>query len=268
MRLTTSLEASRRYFIQSVYKLDDYAGSPLKRLRDEFLLLWYEAKYPKPVLSASEIPRYINAEEWKEREQAANRVLEEWAVSCALVSRNGEGKEVPADWLVDFARVFCEESARSTPNEGVLPRFARTEATMPPPGQGGAVLVIPMDHPDRLPGETWREFERRAKKAVAADVKRRRRVLERLSAFKPIRTRETKAAPLDHFEWFILYQCCRWKLTEIKSKYANTGDPASPATPSTGPGSLQTIWMGISSAAARTGLALIARRLALKRFRR
>ena len=264
MRLTTGREASRRYFIESAIKLANCAGSPLERLRHEFLPRWHAAKCPKPTPLASGRSQYLTGEQRKAREQAANGVLEHWAEACNLFSRDADGNNVAADWLVDFARGICEsESTPNTPkgDAAVSPRLARFgETTMPPPGQAGPVLAIPMDHPDRLPKETWRDFGRRAKKALAKYVKQQEQdegLLAQYKAFqrKPKRTRETKVSPLVHFEWFILYQCCEWKLIEIQAAYPDRGSP-------------QTIYQGIKSAAARTGLAQIAKDRHLKKSSR
>jgi hypothetical protein len=100
-----------------------------------------------------------------------------------------------------------------------------------------------MNQPDQLEDETLQDFKSRARKAFNV-------YLKGLSLRKQIRPdRRKRVMPkrkepkLDHYEWLVLYQCCGWRLAQIREHYPHVG-------------TLPAIWMGIRDKAGILRLAL------------
>lgn len=109
-----------------------------------------------------------------------------------------------------------------------------------------------MDHAIPYPGEPWRQFDKRARKALTAHLRllRHTRDLAAPKDFginrKTARRRSRKSEASVHFEWLILFQCCRWPLNKI---WENT-------FPQVGERDGRAIWQGLSDKAKLLNLEL------------
>jgi hypothetical protein len=219
---------------------------------ETFLPCWRDAMYP-----ASRPGHYVSGDERRQREQKGRRVIEEWAKACQLGCVDGDGEETP-DWLVDYASIFCErnESRGGTlhTTDGFYPSFFDPEPIpsqvrmAPPPGW----------HPDPDPGETWIQYRRRICKWLkkhweGCQIDSKPRV--RGKRVRPVG--KTYGHELDHSEWFILYQYCKWDLKRIGKQYGRHGTGVEPA-----------IREGIRSIAKRVGLKVTSRKSAPKKLDR
>jgi hypothetical protein len=258
MRRITQSQA-RLAFTFSLETLTNLGGSPVRRLREEFYPEW-AAVFSNP----SE--RYVSVERQSSMRQAARDVLARWASGCKLVTDSGSAP----GWLLDYAEGFLktfEGSNRGAPAKesaeaSVSPNNHCSQIPSEPTallGKGNA-LWLPMVDASPKPHEMWVDYKRRLCAALRTQWNAQQaRNSKKRDLAKPARQPKSMTQ-FEHPQWFILYQCCNWRLAQIASCpwYDRRG----------GPSAEQTIWQGIRSVGKQTGLKVSYRRSALKKSAR
>jgi hypothetical protein len=246
--------AARQNFVKALERLYHFDLSPLKVLTESFLPRWRGAMYP-----TSRQGRYVSADERKQRDQQGRRVLEDWAKACRLVSVDSYGEESPADWLVDYARIFCEQyvaprsESMDTTSEWHPPLFESeptpSKARMSPPGGW---------YPEPSPGETWIQYRRRISKGLKKHWESCQIESKTRGAHARVGNTNKTAENEKKYEWLTLYQCCKWSLKRIAARSGRVASEKDTVVE-------QTTWQGIQFTAERVGLKVTYRRNALKR---
>jgi len=249
MRRIAQADAQAR-FLRAIDALSNLDGSPLARLSDYYRE--WKAAFSNPD------SRYVSVKQREEAERKARGVLERWTAACKLFEA---GSGAPPRWILDHADSFLktyEESQRSAvthPADDLAARFLPKDASPEVvPAKRGA-LWLPMEFPKSLPGEPWLKYKARVCEPLRKRWEIEQKAYETLAhaSVQAAAPSELDTTNLDHSEWFILYQCCRWALNKIATSHRRYKIPVG------------TVWQGILSVAKRTGLELTFKRPALKK---
>jgi len=251
-------DLGRERFISAGLRMgirDDFPGDPWVRLRRDTFPKWREAIAPLANLQSGfgslgmRYRGYLEMEEEAKRRRAACKIiLERWAIDFWLVERTDGSALRPASWMVDEAQKCCEQWSRPrTDCATAVPTLGSRISfnSMPPPLSLDETrgFNIPMEEPHQTDDETWRVFKQRVRKALKRHFERMKRRKEAAPVLPKATPADANASKVDHYEWLFLYQCCGWRLAQIRALYPHMG---------TDPG----IWMGIRSKADLVGLAL------------
>jgi hypothetical protein len=257
-------EKARIQFLSAALKIaraDDHVyGNPWDVLLVDYFPRWQAVRRPETFslsgtdgVSRRRYQTYAESRLEDNRFQAERRgILEEWATELCLVEQRDEITQ-PANWVVEEAQKSCEvwsrpEGAESAPAVWFRSLGGATHLAAPP----GWIesVVIPMESARRGDDETWKAFAKRLRRAVKIYV----RTLAREERKKQ-RTPKKERVPgkrsrheLDHFEWLVLFQCCGWRLKDIREVYPHVS-------------SLDAIWKGLQSKAQLIGLTVRPKRL-------
>jgi hypothetical protein len=225
-----NLERQRLFLAMQELHQDAVPGNPLTALLNETVT----ALAASESMSSAETFRYLGLEETRRRERlrerTRRRILEKWARDAQLLNADGQ----PAAWIVDYAqRVWA--SANKQPELAGRPRSIFDPTSEPddwyplgrgvPPNQSIGILEVPMADPYQQVGEPFAEFKKRARKALTRYFSTLARRHPRSTSQKEMNPVSQKQVGLDHHKWFLLFQCCRWKQTEIRSKYPHVHSP-------------------------------------------
>jgi hypothetical protein len=230
---------------------------PWYQLRSEIFPKWREVMASQPTEKTGRIrPFYhqgLGLNDDKIRKSATcTALLETWARDSWLVEQTNGQPCRPADWIVSRAQHCCElwdAPPTASPRIGEFLGYIGPFDGLLPPKFDVKGLIIPMDEPRQRSDESCLEFTKRARKAFNRHMKRLS-VGNALEPTTPPAKPPLKPAPrnLNHFQWLILYQCCKWPLSKIRSRYPHVGTD-------------QAIYMGLKEKAKLIGIALRRRRV-------
>jgi hypothetical protein len=154
----------------------------------------------------------------KRRTELARRreIIEEWARRFWLLGTDGE----PADWIVAYAGDLCQKLSGEW-REGRTTLSQLNSVSGPRQlGPWIGALVIPMTDPTPRDGEAFANFRKRARNAFAVHLHQLESTHGRNNAVVPVAPQSAAdyGPKKLHFRWFVLYQCCKWKLSRIHAE--------------------------------------------------
>jgi hypothetical protein len=242
---------ARWAFTFALETLSEVDRSPLKRLREEFYPEWRTS-----VLGPDRGDgRYTSLAQREELAATAPVVAERWASACKLLKPGS--RSAPA-WLIDYAVEYLTKlPAVSLVSE--QPLAGKPQPCLRAPRQvDPAGLFLPMPHPEPFPGEAWLKYRKRVCRVLRAHWDATRNGSRRQKKPVALKIRPSFITRIEHAQWFILYQCCGWKLAKIAACtwYQRRGSGE------------QAIWQGLTHFAERTGSKVSAKRRGLKKSAR
>jgi hypothetical protein len=207
------LNTARKDFISAMKELaeEQIPNNPHTALVEEVLPEWRIAgSKPAPATARFRFQTGTSNEAAK-RAARRRKIIEQWARRFWLLGTDGE----PADWIVAHAEELCQKLScewRDGPTRLGHPNVH--------PGQGFHQLSFHMTDASPRPGEAFADFRKRARQALTV-------YLRHLESTYGLKKAVVRAGPkiagnfsprsLEHFRWLVLYQCCKWKVDEIRA---------------------------------------------------
>jgi hypothetical protein len=226
-------ERDREGFTDALVKVcerSDLPNNPIQALWGEIFPLWracharLDQEYKRPG------PRRYEPDGL--RREAVRNILREWARRYGLIfpisdDSSPDAGGVAAEWLVDWADdwltsvqqrnvvVVRPQDMAGQPGTKTLIRIGPAGSL--PSSMLSRRFIIPMDKPDRQPGESWKKFRARVSQAAREQVDQLKRE-SKLRTPKPPQRRKAGTYQSNHYE-FLALRICGLKWTEIRAHY-------------------------------------------------
>jgi hypothetical protein len=213
---------AKRQFIDKLLELYErkIPDNPIQKLQTDVWPNWHKLTHdPRPRgWRGMCLKRDLHKEAWQ--------LLSRWAVEFSLIEVIDANEYRAVEWLVIFAQLLCTDWSRGelklkAPPTNRWRRLEDSSEILEAEQTRQDALIIPMDCPTRRQGETWKQFGIRAARALREHlfVLQNSSDLATPSPFKPksrgYKTPRERQFDPNHFEWLILYQCCKWPLAKI-----------------------------------------------------
>jgi hypothetical protein len=210
------LDTARQDFFLAMQQLaeEQIPNNPYSALVEDVLSKWRDAgSTPGPTTPGKRFRfRTSDINEAAKRTGRRRAIIEEWARRFWLLGTDGE----PADWIVAYAEVLCQKlSGEWRDGPTMLSQLNSVSGPRQLDPWIGA-LVIPMTDPTPREGERFAHFKKRARHALTVHLHQLESTHGRNNAVVPVTPQSADYGPKKlYFRWLVLYQCCKWKLSQI-----------------------------------------------------